>query len=197
LLVTLPNSPSLKRWIHLDPSEGIANTPLVYSTGWSKALSYVLAFSLSGAADVTPIYLPPLSLADSSSSPNTTLALPRERISEPGLRRALEAVTEGRRRGLSKEERRELEEGDEREQAWKRDESGKRGEEERMRREKQGEMGGRVSGTKEWRTLRGEGVGRDGLRQEAEAGGGAAGRGSSMMDSKSTPEGRCASLVVP
>ena len=42
-----------KRWIHVDPSENVIDSPLMYEHGWSRNLSYVLAFSVDDVQDVT------------------------------------------------------------------------------------------------------------------------------------------------
>lgn len=117
-------------------------------------MSYVLAFSLFGATDVTEIYASP------SPKPTSTGAilptrLPRQQLPEADLVRVLREVTDRRRAGLTKEERQQMEIEDDRERRWIKDWAMRhKVEEERVARE--GELGGRVSGTKEWRTIRGE-----------------------------------------
>ncbi|XP_041984945.1 peptide-N(4)-(N-acetyl-beta-glucosaminyl)asparagine amidase [Aricia agestis] len=44
---------SSQRWVHVDPCEGRVDTPLMYSVGWGKRLSYVLAYSRDDLQDVT------------------------------------------------------------------------------------------------------------------------------------------------
>lgn len=44
------------RWLHADPCENLADTPLVYEAGWKKQLSYVVAFGRDAAVDVTRRY---------------------------------------------------------------------------------------------------------------------------------------------
>ncbi|KAJ9102987.1 hypothetical protein QFC19_004544 [Naganishia cerealis] len=50
-------SASAQRWIHMDPSEGSADQPLVYDLGWGKKQSYCIAFGPTGGKDVTRGYV--------------------------------------------------------------------------------------------------------------------------------------------
>lgn len=50
-------SASAQRWVHLDPSEGTADQPLVYDLGWGKKQSYCVAFGPAGGRDVTRGYV--------------------------------------------------------------------------------------------------------------------------------------------
>ncbi|CAO1346302.1 unnamed protein product [Diamesa serratosioi] len=46
-------SHSKNRWIHLDPSENVFDSPLMYEHGWRRELNYVIAFSLDDVQDVS------------------------------------------------------------------------------------------------------------------------------------------------
>ena len=44
------------RWIHCDSCEASFDQPRLYSKGWGKKLSYVVAFAKDGVADVSARY---------------------------------------------------------------------------------------------------------------------------------------------
>ena len=50
-------SKSAERWIHLDSCEAAFDTPFMYELGWGRKMSYVLAFGVLGAEDVSRAYV--------------------------------------------------------------------------------------------------------------------------------------------
>eukprot|EP01127_Copromyxa_protea_P021436 TRINITY_DN7369_c0_g1_i3.p1 TRINITY_DN7369_c0_g1~~TRINITY_DN7369_c0_g1_i3.p1 ORF type:complete len:666 (+),score=130.24 TRINITY_DN7369_c0_g1_i3:351-2348(+) len=49
-------SEALGRWVHADSCENKWDTPLMYEAGWGKKLTYVIAFSVHSTVDVTRRY---------------------------------------------------------------------------------------------------------------------------------------------
>ncbi|EDW58746.1 peptide-N(4)-(N-acetyl-beta-glucosaminyl)asparagine amidase [Drosophila virilis] len=41
------------RWLHVDPSENVVNSPLMYQHGWKRKIDYIFAYSRDDAQDVT------------------------------------------------------------------------------------------------------------------------------------------------
>lgn len=46
-------SPFQNRWIHVDPSDNVVDSPLMYQHGWRRDLDYVIAYSRDDVTDVT------------------------------------------------------------------------------------------------------------------------------------------------
>ncbi|CAN4108595.1 unnamed protein product [Withania somnifera] len=137
-------SPSLGRWMHLDPCEGIYDNPLLYEKGWKKSLNYVFAIAKDGVHDVTKRY--------TRKWPEVLSR--RNIISEPSLAAVLSDITRALRKTLSAEVISALEERDrtemdviEKELYCKDDGSVS--------------LPGRLSGDKEWRIARSEFVSDD------------------------------------
>lgn len=91
-------SDKLKRWVHCDACENAWDQPQLYSVGWGKKMSYVLAFSFSGAQDVTRRYVREMERS-----------LPRNLGPEEVLSAAVQAVNQKCRTGLPESEGRTLE----------------------------------------------------------------------------------------
>lgn len=78
-------SESRKKWIHVDPCEGVIDAPLLYEAGWGKKLMYCLAMSEYDVLDVTGRYV--LDYNDTKAR--------RDLCNEEWLVSYLEEVTQG------------------------------------------------------------------------------------------------------
>ncbi|KAF1847110.1 uncharacterized protein K460DRAFT_276237 [Cucurbitaria berberidis CBS 394.84] len=87
-----------KRWVHLDSCEEAWDKPRLYTDGWGKQLSYCIAFSADGAADVTRRYIR-----------SAKYAARRDRCSEPELLHIMDEIRALHHQKLSKEDRMRLE----------------------------------------------------------------------------------------
>ncbi|KAL9919554.1 N-glycanase Pngl isoform 1-T2 [Glossina fuscipes fuscipes] len=46
-------SESQMRWLHVDPSDNVVDSPLMYQHGWKRSIDYIFAYSCDDAQDVT------------------------------------------------------------------------------------------------------------------------------------------------
>ncbi|XP_050352617.1 peptide-N(4)-(N-acetyl-beta-glucosaminyl)asparagine amidase [Nymphalis io] len=126
-------------WLHVDPCEGTLNSPLMYSHGWGKKLTYVIALSRDDLQDVTWRY----------TNDHKEVLRRRAAAGAPGEAALVAAVlalrarrhaqlTAPRRAYLAARTLRELVDLM------------------RERKPTDYESHGRISGSKEWRTARGE-----------------------------------------
>jgi peptide-N4-(N-acetyl-beta-glucosaminyl)asparagine amidase len=119
----------------MDSCENARDENLLYDVGWGKKQSYILAFSMEGAQDVSRAYIKDFDAALSR----------RTRMSEEDLQAALDEVTRNRRKALSPERLAGLAREDE---AQRRFLIGLKGEDV--------DLPGRTTGTAEWIAARGE-----------------------------------------
>ncbi|KVH92225.1 peptide-N(4)-(N-acetyl-beta-glucosaminyl)asparagine amidase isoform X1 [Cynara cardunculus var. scolymus] len=134
----------LGRWMHLDPCEGIYDTPLLYEKGWNKKLSYTIAIARDGVHDVTKRYtrkwhevLSRRNITTETAASSTLTNITRE------CRKNLTSVISA----LEERDRKEVEELDKNLHSQDDDSLS---------------LPGRLSGDKEWRALRSE-IGSDSL----------------------------------
>ncbi|KAF8338006.1 uncharacterized protein EI90DRAFT_3041291 [Cantharellus anzutake] len=137
-------STALNRWVHLDSCENARDQHHLYSKGWGKKMSLVVAFSVDGGAmDVSRTYIP---------EDKWDEAMRMRQYSDTQLEEVLQRIRARRRGYLSKSELERLEAEDYRDHNWWKA-SNKSGAEGNQIPE--GESG-RKSGTTEWTEARGE-----------------------------------------
>ncbi|KAJ8717685.1 hypothetical protein PYW07_005615 [Mythimna separata] len=123
-------------WLHVDPCEAKLDAPLLYSHGWGKKLSYVIAVSRDDVQDVTWRY----------TTDHKEVLARRTECSEQELIACLLTLREHRQRQVSEARRRYLAKRTLQELAS-------------LMLEKKptdGETHGRLSGSEQWRAERGE-----------------------------------------
>ncbi|CAN8255632.1 unnamed protein product [Cochlearia groenlandica] len=132
-------SESLRRWVHLDPCEGVFDKPMLYEKGWGKKLDYVIAISKDGVCDVTKRY---------TKKWHEVLSR-RTLTTESSLQTVLQNLTRERRASFVPDdlELLELRDNDEQEELEKNLHSPD---------DASVSLPGRQSGDKEWRILRSE-----------------------------------------
>ena len=135
--------PSLKKYVHTDPCENAFNTPLVYEQGWGKQLNYIFAFGVYQVLDVTLRY---------TRDPMGVYGR-RKDVQESWLREVIEQLNNDMRKTLSAQYREELKGDDGKE--WEEMVS-------ECKIERVENLPGRITGSLEWRSARGElGAGKD------------------------------------
>ncbi|KAF2275883.1 protein png1 [Westerdykella ornata] len=94
-----------QRWVHCDVTENTWDQPLMYTEGWKKKMSYIIAFSSEGAYDVTRRYVRDQKYAN-----------PRNKCPESVLLHILAEIRAKRRARMTKEEKFRLQGEDMREE---------------------------------------------------------------------------------
>ncbi|XP_075981413.1 N-glycanase Pngl [Anticarsia gemmatalis] len=125
-----------KTWLHADPCEGALDAPLMYEHGWGKRLSYVIAVSRDDLQDVTWRY---------SLNHKETVSR-RSACSERELVSCLVALREHRQRHVTEARRHYLTQRTLAELVLLM----------QQRKPEDYESHGRISGSKQWRSDRGE-----------------------------------------
>lgn len=151
-------SPLEGRFLHLDPCENAADTPLMYEGGWGKKLSYVVAFGKDHCVDVTRRY---------TRTFESQLLSRRQNVPELVLAQQVAALNQQLRNNNSSG--RSVQERARREQ-FELHSHTVLGEASELVYIKPGELRGRISGNAAWKRARGEdGLGEPG--RELECGG--------------------------
>lgn len=89
-------SPFQNRWLHVDPSDVVVDSPLMYQHGWKRPIDYVLAVSHYDVCDVTWRYC---------NDDRQALLKRRTRCPESALETKLLAIYKTLQDGVSKPKR--------------------------------------------------------------------------------------------
>ncbi|CAE6364400.1 unnamed protein product [Rhizoctonia solani] len=135
-------SPAAGRWIHTDSCEAARDQPLLYDRGWGKKMSYIFAFSVDGASDMSRGYV---------QNSNEMLQRRHDAL-EPALAEEFAKITTARRRSRTPVDLERLEQEDKTERDWLAS-SDERARDEETKKETEP---ARESGTQEWKEARGE-----------------------------------------
>jgi peptide-N4-(N-acetyl-beta-glucosaminyl)asparagine amidase len=142
-------STAMRRWIHMDPCEAVADKPLLYEAGWGKELTYLIAVGRDGVLDVSRRY----------TRQYNKLLTTRRALDDVWISGYLQNISNQLRsqRGIDEKERIRLEERDHADVAEMVAASTVP-----LSKEELGNLPGRQTGSAEWVNSRGEGGGKSG-----------------------------------
>lgn len=86
------------RWLHVDPSDNVVDSPLMYQHGWKRPIDYVFGYSCDDIQDVTWRYV---------NNHKETLQN-RRLCGENDLLAAIIAIRDKRQKGFSAERKKAL-----------------------------------------------------------------------------------------
>ncbi|CEL55867.1 peptide-N4-(N-acetyl-beta-glucosaminyl)asparagineamidase [Rhizoctonia solani AG-1 IB] len=136
-------SPAAGRWIHTDSCEAARDQPLLYDRGWGKKMSYVFAFSVDGASDMSRGYV----------QNSNEMFQRRHDAPEPALAEEFAKIRTARRRDRTPTDLARLEQEDKVERDWLANSDERAAREEETKKESEP---ARESGTQDWKEARGE-----------------------------------------
>ncbi|EDW77224.1 uncharacterized protein Dwil_GK22046 [Drosophila willistoni] len=124
------------RWLHVDPSDNVVDSPLMYQHGWKRSIDYVFAYSRDDAQDVTWRY----------TNNHQQILQQRRLCTEKELIETLAKIREKRQQSVNSERKKFLSQRNMCEVIAMTVE----------RKPTEGELKGRSSGSLTWRQSRGE-----------------------------------------